>query len=64
MARAPQTIEHLLEDQRDAFDLLLNEISFGIRGAEHFDQLEERALQIGRGIRDAFRRGETRRGCQ
>lgn len=33
------------------------ELSLGIRNQRHFDDLEERADSIGRGLRDAFRRG-------
>lgn len=33
------------------------ELSLGIRNQRHFDDLEERADAIGKGLRDAFRRG-------
>jgi len=53
------SIERLLEDQRDELDALCGEVSHGIRGAGHFDELEERASQIGMGLRDAFRKGAS-----
>ena len=51
------SIAQLLDRQRDRFDALCGEVERGIRGPEHFDELEEEASDIGRELRDAFRRG-------
>lgn len=51
------SVESLCVEQSGALDSLMAELSLGIRNQRHFDDLEERADAIGRGLRDAFRRG-------
>ena len=51
------TIADLLDDQLSTFDTLMSAIRRGIRSPDHFDQLEEKATAISRGIRNAFRVG-------
>lgn len=63
MSRAPtgQGLAQLLRAQIDELEEVLNEIDYqGIRSAERFDELEHRAAQAARGVRDAFRRGVWR----
>jgi len=57
--RAPKrpTIEQLLSDQQAELDLLLRDVSCGIRSQARFDQLEARASAIADGVRGAFRTG-------
>ncbi|WP_439569071.1 hypothetical protein [Sphingopyxis sp.] len=56
------TIAELLDDQLSEFDNLMHEVRGGIRSAEHFDRLEEKASAIAGNIRDAFRRGRVAQG--
>lgn len=56
------TIAALLDDQLTEFDNLMHEVRGGIRSAEHFDRLEEKASAIASNIRDAFRRGRVAQG--
>lgn len=51
------SVETLCAEQSGALDSLMAELSLGIRNQRHFDDLEERADAIGKGLRDAFRRG-------
>lgn len=53
----------LIDAERDALDRLCAEVAGGVRGASHYDALEQRADGIGRGLRAAFRqaRPEVRR---
>jgi hypothetical protein len=53
------TIAQLLEEQRDAFDQAMAEISDGIRSSVHYDELEAKFTAIARGVRDAFRKGRV-----
>lgn len=57
--RAP-SIETLLDRELTKFDELMAEVrGSGIRNAVHYDQLEERARSISRGLIDAFRKGRV-----
>lgn len=63
MPKAPTGagLAQLLRTQIDALDGVLSEIEMtGVRSATHFDELEERAANAARGVRDAFRRGVWR----
>lgn len=63
MSRAPtgQGLAQLLRAQVDELDGVLAEIEMtGVRSATHFDELEQRASDAARGVRDAFRRGVWR----
>lgn len=51
------SIGQLLDEQRDALDALCADVDAGICGADHFDDCEQRASDIGMGLRDAFRKG-------
>lgn len=53
------SIETLLDRELTAFDQLMAEVRVGIRNATHYDQLEERARSISRGLTDAFRKGRA-----
>lgn len=59
---ARPSIGDLLDDQLTEFDRLLRDVRGGVRSAEQYDLLEERANRIGQGLRDAFRRGRVARG--
>lgn len=54
------SIATLLDAQVEALDGLMAEVRLGIRNQRHFDELEERADTIGRGLRCAFREGPAR----
>jgi hypothetical protein len=63
MPKAPNSagLAQLLRAEIDALDAVLSELeSTGVRSAEHFDALEQRASDAARGVRDAFRRGVWR----
>lgn len=49
------SLEQLLDEQVSELDALVGEVRMGVRGAAHFDALEERANAIGKGLRAAFR---------
>lgn len=49
------SLETLLDAQVDALDRLVGDVRGGVRGPGHFDALEERADDIARQIRAAFR---------
>ncbi|WP_375290898.1 hypothetical protein [Qipengyuania sp.] len=49
------SLEQQLDAQVDALDGLLAEVRLGVRNQRHFDELEESAVAIGTGLRDAFR---------
>ncbi len=54
-------LAQLLRAQIDALDAVLSEIEMtGVRSAVHFDELESRASDAARGVRDAFRKGVWR----
>lgn len=60
-AQSPDQLAKLIREQIDALDAVLGEIeASGIRSAQHFDELEERATLAARGVREAFRRGVWR----
>lgn len=50
-------IERMLDDASARLDELLGEVRAGVRGAEHFDELESRAAGIASDLRRAFRGG-------
>lgn len=50
------SLEQLLDEQVSELDALIGEVRGGVRGAAHFDALEERANAIGKSLRAAFRR--------
>ena len=56
------TIAELLDDELTQFDNLMHDVRGGIRSADHFDRLEEKASAIASNIRDAFRRGRVAQG--
>lgn len=63
MPQAPDGdgLVQLLRRQVDELDAVLAEVEItGVRSAEHFDELEQRASDAARGVRDAFRRGVWR----
>jgi hypothetical protein len=63
MPQAPNRagLAQLLRAQIDALDGVLSEIEMtGVRSAVHFDELEQRAADAARGVRDAFRKGVWR----
>ena len=53
------TIEQLLDHELTAFDQVMAEVRHGIRDARHYNDLEERAKDISRGLCDAFRKGRV-----
>lgn len=56
MARpAAASLEKLVDAQVEALDGLVAELRLGIRNQRHFDELEERAVAIGKSLRAAFR---------
>ena len=59
MARKPvaaePSLEALLDHEITALDRLLGDVRAGVRGARHFDELEERAQAIGKNVPAAFR---------
>lgn len=58
---SPDQLATLIRDQVDVLDAVLSEIEMtGVRSAAHFDELEERATQAARGVREAFRKGVWR----
>lgn len=59
---ARPTIAELLDDQLTEFDKLLRDVRTGIRSPHQFDELEERASNIGQKMRDAFRCNRAARG--
>lgn len=58
-ARRPvrPTISQLIDEEVDKLDRLAAEARDGIRSAIHYDQLEEQARGVARGLIDAFRKG-------
>lgn len=57
-SRSPDQLAKLIREQVDVLDRVLGELeATGVRSASHFDELEERAAQAARGIREAFRKG-------
>lgn len=63
MPRAPNGagLAQLLRAEIDALDAVLSEIEItGVRSAVHFDELESRASDAARNVRDAFRKGVWR----
>lgn len=53
------TVEQLLDGELQAFDQVMAEVRGGIRSAAHYNDLEDRAKAIGRGLADAFRKGRV-----
>ena len=51
------SVELLVDEQASALDGLKAELALGIRNQRHFDELEERAHEIGKGLWAAFREG-------
>lgn len=45
-----------LQRQSQELDALMGRVAAGVRSQGEYDALEERAAEIGRAIRDAFRR--------
>lgn len=63
MPQAPSSngLAQLLRARIDELDAVLSEIEMtGVRSAVHFDELEQRASDAARGVRDAFRKGVWR----
>lgn len=51
------SVEALCDAQVDALDGVMAELRLGVRNQRHYDQLEERAQGIAKGLIDAFRSG-------
>lgn len=54
------SIGRLLADASSELDRLISEVDNGIRGAEHYNQLEVRVALIAKDLRAAFREGRAR----
>lgn len=57
---APPGIGTRLDRVRDDLDALICQVEGGIRGAPHFDDLEEQACEIAQRLRGAFREARAR----
>lgn len=58
---APPSLSALVDRQIDALDQLASDVRGGIKSAHHFNELDERACEIGEKLRAAFRTVRARR---